>query len=184
MPEKFRLMCDDNSEAVCEVAVDGRLIEIKPTGSESCPHNYRLEIRLLLRPDHQGGWMVCGGSSGFSLSDASMLSPEVTLIRLARWQYLTAAERLGLAPLCRGLVVKLVSPSSNSTTLILVVRVDGRLSGQRGTLGLATASPPTGFGGMAGEMMPAAVGEAAGLGGHPGIIQAAVTTDRDLCWLS
>ena len=110
-PEQFALVCAENREAVLELAADGRVIAMTPTGSETGARNSRLEMRLLLWADQQGGWKVCGSSSGFRLPDGSVLSPDASLIRLDRWQSLTVGERRSFAPLCPDLVVELASPS-------------------------------------------------------------------------
>jgi len=110
-PEQFELVCAENREAVLELAPDGLVIPMTPTGSETGARNSRLEMRLLLWADQQGGWKVFGCSSGFRLPDGSVLSPDASLVRLERWQALSPAERRGFAPLCPDLVVELASPS-------------------------------------------------------------------------
>jgi len=110
-PEQFFFLCAENPEAVLELTADGRVMAMTPTGSETGARNSRLEMRLLLWADQQGGWKVCGSSSGFRLPDGSVLSPDASVIRLHRWQALTAAERRSFAPLCPDLVVELASPS-------------------------------------------------------------------------
>ena len=109
-PDQFALLCAENRDAVLELAADGRVLSMTPTGSETGARNSRVEMRLLLWADHQGGWKVFGSSTGFRLPDGSMLSPDASLIRLDRWQALTAEERRGFAPLCPDLVVELASP--------------------------------------------------------------------------
>ena len=65
-PEQFELVCAANREAVLELAADGLFMAMTPTGSETGARNSRLEMRLLLWADQQGGWKVCGCSSGFA----------------------------------------------------------------------------------------------------------------------
>lgn len=113
-PEQFALLCAENREAVLELAADGSLIVMTPTGSETGARNSRLEMRLLLWADQQGGWKVFGSSSGFRLPDASVLSPDASLVRLDRWQALTPEQRRGFAPLCPDLVVELASTNGAS----------------------------------------------------------------------
>ena len=110
-PEQFALLCSENREAVLELAADGSLIIITPTGSETGARNSRIEMRLLLWADQQGGWKVFGSSTGFHLPDGSVLNPNASLVRLDRWQALTPEQRRGFAPLCPDLVVELASPS-------------------------------------------------------------------------
>jgi len=109
-PEQFALLCAANREAVLELAADGSLIVMTPTGSETGARNSRIEMRLLLWADQQGGWKVFGSSTGFLLPDGSVLSPDASLVRLDRWQALTPEQRRGFAPLCPDLVVELASP--------------------------------------------------------------------------
>jgi len=45
-PEPFALVCDANPVAVLELAADGRLITLAPTGGESNHRNSRLLTRL------------------------------------------------------------------------------------------------------------------------------------------
>jgi Uma2 family endonuclease len=40
-----------------------------------------------------------------------VLSPDVSLVRVDRWQTLTPNQRRGFAPLCPDLVIELASPS-------------------------------------------------------------------------
>jgi Uma2 family endonuclease len=44
--EEFALVCDANPEAVLELAADGRLITMTPTGGETSHRNSRLLTRL------------------------------------------------------------------------------------------------------------------------------------------
>lgn len=47
-PEQFELVCAENREAVLELAADGHVIAMTPTGSETSGRNSRLVMRLLL----------------------------------------------------------------------------------------------------------------------------------------
>jgi len=54
-PEQFARLCAENREAVLELAADGQVLAMTPTGSETGARNTRLEMRLLLWADQQGG---------------------------------------------------------------------------------------------------------------------------------
>jgi Uma2 family endonuclease len=111
-PEQFAALCQANPEAVLELAADGSLILMTPTGSETGGRNGALSGLL---------WQALKASSlplklfdsstGFRLPDHSVLSPDASLVALDRWQALTAEQRRGCAPLCPDLVVELASPS-------------------------------------------------------------------------
>ena len=121
-PEQFELVCAENRDAVLELGRDGRVIAMTPTGSETGARNSRLEMRLLLWADQIGGWKVFGSSTGFRLPDASVLSPDVSLVRLDRWTALTPEQRRGFAPLCPDLVVELASPSDENSHGVAALR--------------------------------------------------------------
>jgi Uma2 family endonuclease len=121
-PEQFALVCAENREAVLELAADGRLITMTPTGSETGARNSRLVMRLLLWADQQGGWKVFDSSAGFCLPDGSVLSPAASLVRLERWQALSEAQRSGFAPLCPDLVVELASASDEGPRGVTALR--------------------------------------------------------------
>ena len=121
-PDQFALLCAENRDAVLELAADGQVLSMTPTGSETGARNSRLEMRLLLWADHQGGWKVFGSSTGFRLPDGSVLSPDASLVRLDRWQALTAEQRRGFAPLCPDLVVELASPSDEDPRALAALR--------------------------------------------------------------
>ena len=121
-PEQFELVCAENRDAVLELGRDGRVIAMTPTGSETGARNSRLEMRLLLWADQIGGWKVFGSSTGFRLPDASVLSPDASLVHLDRWTALTPEQRRGFAPLCPDLVVELASPSDENSRGVAALR--------------------------------------------------------------
>ena len=75
-------------------------------------------MRLLLWAVQQGGCKVRGTSSGFRLPGGSALSPYASVIRLYRWQALTAAERHSFAPLFPDLAVELAGGSGNVVVVV------------------------------------------------------------------
>jgi Uma2 family endonuclease len=110
-PEQFALVCEANPEAVLELAADGQLITMTPTGGDTSSRNSLLVARLQIWALAQGGWKVFDSSGGFRLPDGSVLSPDASAVRLERWQALSPEQRRGFPPLCPDLVIELVSPS-------------------------------------------------------------------------
>jgi Uma2 family endonuclease len=108
--DQFEAVCRANPDAVLELSVDGHLIHMSPTGSETGARNSTLLILLGLAVRTTGlPLKVFDSSSGFRLPDGSVLSPDASLVRTERWEALTAQERRGFAPLCPDLVVELAS---------------------------------------------------------------------------
>ena len=112
-PEQFAQVCDANPEAVLELAADGQLIAMTPTGGDTGRRNSRLIARLQTWADQQGGWEVFDSSTGFRLADGSVLSPDAAVVRLERWQALSPEQRRSFPPLCPDLVIELASPSDD-----------------------------------------------------------------------
>ncbi len=110
-PEQFALVCEANPDAVLELAADGQLIRLTPTGGDTGARNTLLCTRLQIWALNKGGWKVFDSSSGFRLPDGSVLSPDASMLRLERWQALSAEQRRGFPPLCPDLVVELASAS-------------------------------------------------------------------------
>jgi Uma2 family endonuclease len=110
-PEQFALVCAANPEAVLELAADGQLIAMTPTGGDTGVRNSLLIARLQIWALGQGGWKVFDSSTGFRLPDGSVLSPDASVVRDDRWQALTPEQRRGFPPLCPDLVIELASPS-------------------------------------------------------------------------
>jgi len=110
-PEQFELVCAENREAVLELGADGHVIAMTPTGSETSGRNSELVFQLQRFAKAGGAWKVFESSGGFQLPDGSVVSPDASLVRLDRWQALSADERRRFAPLCPDLVVELASPS-------------------------------------------------------------------------
>jgi Uma2 family endonuclease len=121
-PEQFALVCAENREAVLELASDGRVIAMTPTGSETSGRNSELLFQLQRFAKASGGWKVFESSGGFRLPDGSVVSPDASLIRLDRWQALSVDERRSFAPLCPDLVVELASPSDEGPRGVSALR--------------------------------------------------------------
>lgn len=102
-PEQFDLVCEANPEAVLELAADGQLNRLTPTGGDTGARNTLLCTRLQIWALNRGGWKVFDSSSGFHLPDGSVLSPDAAMVRLDRWQGLSTEQRRGFPPLRRKL---------------------------------------------------------------------------------
>ena len=83
--DQFELLCAENRDAVLEL-------------SSSCTPSAQRSGRRSI-------------ATGFQLPDGSVVSPDASLVRLDRWEALSAEERRRFAPVCPELVVELASPS-------------------------------------------------------------------------
>jgi Uma2 family endonuclease len=121
-PEQFVELCVANPEAVLELAADGSLILMTPTGSETGARNAELSFQIYTWARGNGNWKSFDSSTGFRLPDNSVLSPDASLVALDRWQDLTAEQRRGFAPICPDLVVELASPSDEGPRGLTALR--------------------------------------------------------------
>ena len=121
-PEQFALLCAENREAVLELAADGRVLAMTPTGSETGGRNSELAFQLQRFARSGSIWKAFDSSSGFRLPDGSVLSPDASLVQINRWQALTPEQRRGFAPLCPDLVVELASPSDEGPRALKALR--------------------------------------------------------------
>jgi Uma2 family endonuclease len=122
-PEEFAELCAANPEAVLELAADGSLILMTPTGSETGGRNGALSGLLWQALRSSGlSLKLFDSSSGFRLPDGSVRSPDASLVALDRWQALTAEQRRGFAPFCPDLVVELASPSDEGPRGLTALR--------------------------------------------------------------
>ena len=110
-PQQFALVCEANPDAVLELAADGQLITMTPTGGETGARNSNLAYQLSHWARSHGSWKVFDSSTGFRLADGSVLSPDLALVKLERWQALTPEQRRTFPPLCPDLVIELASAS-------------------------------------------------------------------------
>ena len=121
-PEQFERVCQANPEAVLELAADGTLIAMTPTGGETGSRNGLLVYQLQGYCRQRKAWRLFDSSTGFRLPDGSVLSPDVSLVLEERWQALTPPQRRSFPPLCPDLVVELASPSDEGPRGVTALR--------------------------------------------------------------
>ncbi len=113
-PEQFALVCQANPDAVLELAADGQLITMTPAGGETGALNFNLGLALGLAARQCSlPLQLFDSSTGFRLADGSVLSPDLAVVKLERWQALTPQHRRTFPPLCPDLVIELASASDS-----------------------------------------------------------------------
>ena len=110
-PEQFDLLAEAEQIARMELTKDGELIVMSPTGGEAGRKNFNLYLDL-------GNWNrqnklgeAFDSSTIFTLPNGARRSPDVSWIRLERWNSLTQKQKEGFPPIVPDFVVELVSPS-------------------------------------------------------------------------
>jgi Uma2 family endonuclease len=98
-PDQFEQVCQANPDAVLELAADGQLIAMTPTGGDTGRRNLTLGACLWIAARQSGlPLKLFDSSTGFRLPDSSVLSPDVSLVRQERWEVLSPEQRRSFPP--------------------------------------------------------------------------------------
>ena len=110
-PEQFDILAEAEQIARMELTKEGELIVMSPTGGEAGERNFNLYIDL-------GNWnrqnklgKAFDSSTIFTLPNNAKRSPDVSWIKLDRWNQLTKKQKEGFSPIVPDFVIELVSPS-------------------------------------------------------------------------
>ena len=110
-PEQFEQLAQAEQLARMELTKDGELIVMSPTGGEAGRKNRRLTQQIGIWTERDGTGEAFDSSTVFVLPNGARRSPDVSWIKLERWNTLTLKERQGFPPLAPDFVIELVSPS-------------------------------------------------------------------------
>jgi Uma2 family endonuclease len=110
-PEQFEQLAYAEQLARLELTKTGELIVMSPTGGTAGRKNSRLTQQLRNWADINGTGEVFDSSTVFVLPNGARRSPDVSWIRLDRWNQLTKPQQDGFPPLAPDFVIELVSPS-------------------------------------------------------------------------
>ena len=110
-PEQFEQLAQVEKLARMELTKDGELIIMSPTGGEAGETNFNLYIDLGIWNRQTKLGVAFDSSTIFVLPNSARRSPDVSWIKLERWNSLTLKEKQGFPPLAPDFVIELVSPS-------------------------------------------------------------------------
>ena len=110
-PEQFDFLANSEQQSRMELTKDGELIVMSPTGGTAGRKNSRLTQQVRNWADNDATGEVFDSSTVFVLPDGSRRSPDVSWIKLDRWNSLTQKQQDGFPPIAPDFVIELVSPS-------------------------------------------------------------------------
>ena len=110
-PEQFEQLADTEQLVRLELTKTGELIVMSPTGGEAGEKNFNLYIDLGIWNRQTRLGKAFDSSTVFVLPNGARRSPDVSWIRLERWDTLTSQEKRGFPPIVPDFVIELVSPS-------------------------------------------------------------------------
>jgi Uma2 family endonuclease len=116
--DQFYQLCQDNPEVKFERNGNGELIVIPPTGGEIGKRNAKLTARFVVWNEQTQLGEVFDSSTCFKLPNGSSRSPDVSWIKLTRWNALTPEQREKFPPIAPDFVLELMSPSDSLSDTI------------------------------------------------------------------
>ena len=110
-PEQFEQLADAEQLARLELTENGELIVMSPSGGTAGGKNFYLYLDL-------GNWnrqtklgKASDSSTIFALPNGARRSPDVSWVKLERWNRLTLSQQDGFPPIAPDLVIELIAPS-------------------------------------------------------------------------
>lgn len=114
---EFVEFCRLNSELRIERTKDGDLIIMPPTFSKTGERNFKLAVQFGIWTRADGTGIGFDSSTGFTLPNGAVRSPDLSWMQLARWNALSEEEKNRFASVCPDFVVELRSESDSLDTL-------------------------------------------------------------------
>jgi Uma2 family endonuclease len=110
-------LCRKNRDLRIERNAGGELIIMPPAGGETGDRESEIIMQLRLWAKRDGTGKTFSSSTGFTLLNGAMRSPDSAWVPLSKWNKLTAKQRKKFAPVCPDFVLELRSPSDNLKAL-------------------------------------------------------------------
>lgn len=110
-------LCQANQDLRIERTSDGDIIIMPPTGGDTGKRNFDLSVSFGSWARADGTGVGFDSSTGFSLPNGAMRSPDVAWVALSRWNALTAEQRRGFPSLCPDFVIELRSHTDSLSAL-------------------------------------------------------------------
>jgi len=116
--DEFFDFCQQNADLRIERTANHEILVMSPTGSRSGKRNFRINLQL-------GKWWeqnqqlgeAFDSSTGFTLPDGSVKSPDACWVAAEKWNSLTLEQQSRYAPLCPDFIVELASDSDEVSIL-------------------------------------------------------------------
>lgn len=111
--DQFFEFCQVNSDYRFERTARGEIVILSPTGSESGQRNASLTVQVGIWAERDGTGVIFDSSTGFTLPDGAVRSPDLAWIRRTRWEAIPPEQRKKFAPICPDFVVELRSETDD-----------------------------------------------------------------------
>lgn len=104
--DMFFDLCQANAQLLMERDKDGNIIVMAPTGSDTGFYNSDINGQIWIWNRQSKAGYVFDSSTGFTLPNGAVRSPDVSWIEKSRYESLTTTERKRFAPICPDLVIE------------------------------------------------------------------------------
>ena len=109
--QQFEQLANAEQIARMELTKDGELVVMSPTGGTAGRRNFNLYLDLGYWNRQAKLGEAFDSSTTFTLPNGARRSPDVSWIKLERWNQLTQTQQDGFPPIAPDFVIELVSPS-------------------------------------------------------------------------
>lgn len=115
--DEFFEFCQTNRDWRIEKSASGEILIMSPTGSETGGRNFDLIAQFGIWVKRDGTGKGFDSSSGFTLPNNAVVSPDVSWLKLDKWNALTPEQKKKFAPIVPDFVIELKSPSDSLSEL-------------------------------------------------------------------
>ena len=109
--EEFFQFCQMNDTLEFERDSQGNIILMSPTGSFTGNFNSRISGYLFVWNENSHLGEVFDSSTGFTLPNGAVRSPDVSWVKSEKWNLITESQKEQFAPVCPDFVVEIRSKS-------------------------------------------------------------------------
>ncbi|CAN5225037.1 Uma2 family endonuclease [soil metagenome] len=115
--DEFFDFCQLNRDLRIERTSEGDIIIMPPTGAETGGRNFNLTVIFGAWVKQDGTGKGFDSSTGFTLPNGAVRSPDLAWVRQERWNALPAKQRKKFAPLCPDFVAEIRSETDSLKSL-------------------------------------------------------------------
>ena len=109
--EQFYEFCQVNRDLRIERTANGEVIVMPPAFADIGNRNGKIFQQVANWADRDSTGETFDSSAGFTLPNGAMRSPDVSWIKIERWNALTEQQKASFAPICPDFVIELRSKS-------------------------------------------------------------------------
>ena len=115
--EEFYAFCQANRDLRIERTAAGEVVIMPPAFSDTGNRNFMLAVQLGVWAERDGTGLGFDSSTGFTLPNGSIRSPDASWVQADRWNRLSAEEKASFAPICPDFAIELRSASDRLSDL-------------------------------------------------------------------